>query len=124
MSYLGEVPLRQAQDKLRRRGYFGSLSFQLIRLSSLAQPEPAFESTPILLMISYLISDMVQISSNRSAGYEVFPCAIGKQSASKNPPENLIQEERFWLTLRSKVEVYFHGIPYLINVHHIIFMND
>src|SRR6476659_5647302 len=39
-----------------RRSYFGSRSFQLTRLSSFAQPEPAFDTTPIFFTISYLIS--------------------------------------------------------------------
>jgi hypothetical protein len=39
----------------------GSLSFQLIRLSSLAEPEADLESTPFFLMISNWISDILTL---------------------------------------------------------------
>jgi hypothetical protein len=62
--------LREGARKAGGGGYFGSRSFQLIRLSSFAHPDPStwlragvdLDSTPIFLMISYLISDTVQVS--------------------------------------------------------------
>jgi hypothetical protein len=45
-----------------RRSYFGSRSFQLTRFSSFAQPDPAFDTTPIFFTISYLISAIEQLS--------------------------------------------------------------
>src|SRR5688500_6912484 len=52
------LPIFSRSGDQSRRSYFASRSFQLIRFSSFDQPEPALDSTPICLMISYFISDM------------------------------------------------------------------
>jgi hypothetical protein len=53
------LPIFSPSEDHSRISYFGSLSFQLIRLSSLAHPVSDLESKPIFLIISNLISDFV-----------------------------------------------------------------
>ena len=65
--------------------YLGSRSFQLTRLSSLAQPEADVESTPTGLVISYLISDMagsvpmIFLQGSHTGKYKALPLPAGGQ---------------------------------------------
>src|SRR5271157_3477554 len=55
------LPIFSRSGDHSRISYFGSRSFQLIKLSSFAQPFSVLESMPICLMISYLISDIILV---------------------------------------------------------------
>src|SRR5215211_336777 len=56
------LPIFSPSADQSRMSYLASRSFQLTRLSSFDQPEPALDSVPIFFTISYLISAMVSFS--------------------------------------------------------------